>query len=165
MNRGIILFICFFLVWLGFSWPPDIQDAAFGIIVALFVSYAVKDMFSAKFRLFKNPRRYLWFLYYVVMLALGYLKAGLNIAWKIMQPTVPLNPGIVKIKTKLKNETALALLANSLTLSSDVLSVDIDKDGGFLYVHWLNVASEDADKATKIIADKFEKVLERIFEQ
>ena len=44
-------------------------------------------------------------------------------------------------------------------------SVDIDKENGVLYVHWLNVKSEDIDEATRLIAGKYEKILDRIFEE
>jgi len=45
------------------------------------------------------------------------------------------------------------------------LSVDVDKDNGFLYVHWIEVRHKDIEKATKSIVEKFERILKRIFEE
>jgi len=44
------------------------------------------------------------------------------------------------------------------------MTVDIDRDNGFLYIHWINVKAKDVDAATKIIVEKFEKILAKIFE-
>jgi len=164
LKSKFVLFILGLLVWLGLSWPIDVEDLGFGIIVAAFVAYVVGDMFEKKARLFAQPSRYIWFLYYVFLLVVGYFKAGCVVLLKVVQPEIPLKPGIVKVKTKLKNEIALTFLANSITLTSDALTVDIDKENGFLYAHWLDVVDEDVDKATQILVARFEKVLERIFE-
>ena len=76
---------------------------------------------------------------------------------------MPINPGIVKVKTRLKTESGIAALANSITLTPGTLTVDVTDDG-FLYVHWINVKAEDIEGATELIARKFEFFLEKIFE-
>jgi len=42
--------------------------------------------------------------------------------------------------------------------------VDIDKERGFLYVHWIDVKDKDIEGATRIIVERFERILRRIFE-
>jgi len=49
-------------------------------------------------------------------------------------------------------------------LTPGTLSVDVDKEKGYIYVHWIDVTSQDVKKATEIIAKRFERILERIFE-
>ncbi len=78
-------------------------------------------------------------------------------------PDLPIHPGIVKVKTTLRSEVGLTFLANSLTLKPGTMTVDIDKEKGFLYVHWADVKSQDIEKATDLIVRKFERVLMRIF--
>ena len=82
----------------------------------------------------------------------------------MLHPRLPINPGIVKIKTSLKSDTALTFLANSITLTPGTMSVDIDTERGVLYVHWINVRAEDIESATKLIAERFEKILRKIFD-
>ena len=91
-------------------------------------------------------------------------KANLDVAFRLLSPKLPIRPGIVKIKTNLKSDSGLTFLANSITLTPGTTTIDIDKENGFLYVHWLNVKSEDIDEATRLIAGKYEKILDRIFE-
>jgi multicomponent Na+:H+ antiporter subunit E len=76
---------------------------------------------------------------------------------------MPINPGIVKIKTRLKTDAGITALANSITLTPGTLTVDLTDDG-FLYVHWINVKSTDTEEATRLIAERFEYFLEKIFE-
>jgi multicomponent Na+:H+ antiporter subunit E len=117
-----------------------------------------------KVAVLKNFKRYLWFLYYIPLFIWECFKANLDGAWRVIHPDLPIRPGIVKVKAKLKSDAGLTFLANTITLKPGTMTVDIDKEGGFLYVHWVNVESQDIDKATKIIVEKFEKILMRIFE-
>ncbi|MBU3958792.1 MAG: Na+/H+ antiporter subunit E, partial [Candidatus Omnitrophica bacterium] len=67
-------------------------------------------------------------------------------------------------KTTLKSDTGLTFLANSITLTPGTMTVDIDPEHGFLYIHWIDVKDKDMQKATQIIVQRFERVLKRIFE-
>ena len=164
MKSRVILFIFGFLVWMGLSWPPDIQHALIGVIVAVFIAYMTGDMFVTRPHVFKHPQRYFWFLYYIPVFLWECFKANIDVAYRVIHPLVPIKPGIVKVKTKLKTDTALTFLANSITLTPGTLTVDIDKEKGTLYIHWIDVTNQDIDKATEIIVKKFERILERIFE-
>jgi multicomponent Na+:H+ antiporter subunit E len=164
MRSKFILFIVGFLIWLLLCWPPDYQHTFIGIIVAAIVAYFTGDLFTSRPHLFRHINRYSWFLYYIFIFSWECIKANIDVAKRVIHPFKPLNPGIVKVKTKLKNDTALTFLANSITLTPGTLTLDIDKTEGFLYVHWIDVKTKDIDKATKIVVERFEKILKRIFE-
>ncbi len=164
MKSRIVLFVVALLVWLLLSWVPDWQHFVIGVFVAGFVALVTGDMFVQRPHLFKHVERYFWFLYYIPIFLWECIKANIDVAYRVIHPDVPLNPGIVKVKTTLTSDTALTFLANSITLTPGTLSVDVDKEGGFLYVHWINVKRKDIEGATEIIVKKFEKILKRIFE-
>lgn len=164
MKSRVVLFIFAFLTWMGLTWPPDFQHAAIGIIVAIFIAYLTGDMFVNRPHIFSHPTRYFWFLYYVPVFIWECFKANIDVAYRVMHPFVPIKPGIVKVKTKLKADTALTFLANSITLTPGTLSVDIDKEKGLIYVHWIYVENQDIEKATEMIVKKFERILTRVFE-
>lgn len=160
----IILFGLAFMVWVSLVWPLDGQHALIGVFVAAFVAFMTGDMFVQRPHVFTHPRRYLWFLYYIPVFIWECFKANIDVAFRVGHPDMPIHPGIVKIKTNLKSETGLTFLANSITLTPGTLSVDIDKEKGYIYVHWINVKAQDVDKATKLVAEKFERILKEIFE-
>ena len=164
MKSKILLFVVALVVWLLLSWVPDWQHFVIGVFVAGFVAFVTGDMFVQRPHLFKHVERYFWFLYYIPIFLWECIKANIDVAYRVSHPDVPLNPGIVKVKTTLTSDTALTFLANSITLTPGTLSVDVDKEGGFLYVHWINVKRIDVEGATEIIVKRFEKILKRIFE-
>ncbi|MCM8801342.1 MAG: Na+/H+ antiporter subunit E [Candidatus Omnitrophica bacterium] len=160
----IILFIFLILMWLFVTWPTDLQHLIVGILVCGFVSFMIGDMFVKRPHVFKHLSRYLWFLYYIPLFIWECIKANLDVAYRVAHPDLPINPGIVKVKTDLKSDTALTFLANSITLTPGTMSVDIDAEKGYLYIHWINVKDKDIHKATEIIVARFEKILKRIFD-
>jgi multicomponent Na+:H+ antiporter subunit E len=103
-------------------------------------------------------------LYYLPIFIWECIKANFDVAYRVGHPDLPINPGIVKVKTSLKSDTGLTFLANSITLTPGTLSVDVDQEEGFLYVHWIDVKDKDIEKATKLIIGRFEPILKRIFE-
>lgn len=164
MKSRIILFIFGFATWLCLTWPINFQNAIVGAAVAAFVAFLTGDMFVRRPSHFKHPRRYLWFFYYVPLFLWECLKSNIDVALRVLSPRVRINPGIVKVKTTLKSDTGLTFLANSITLTPGTLCVDIDAEGGFLYIHWIDVKSKDINEASQLIVSKFENVLKRIFE-
>lgn len=164
MKSRIVLFILGLFVWLLLSWPVDFQHILVGIVIAAFVAFMTGDMFVQRPHLFMHIKRYFWFIYYVPLFFWECVKANLDVAYRVTHPALPIHPGIVKVKTTLKSETGLTFLANSITLTPGTLSVDVSRERGFLYVHWIDVKDKDVERATKIIVERFEKILRRIFE-
>ena len=164
MKSKTILFILALIVWLLLNWVPDWQHLVIGIFVALLVAHLQGDLFIKRAGHLTDIRRYGWFLYYIPIFLWECIKANVDVACRVGHPDLPIRPGIVKIKTRLKSDTGLTFLANSITLTPGTMCVDIDREGGYLYIHWIDVKDTDIDKATNIIAGKFEAILERIFE-
>ncbi|MFH1269998.1 MAG: Na+/H+ antiporter subunit E [Candidatus Omnitrophota bacterium] len=160
----IILFILALLIWLFLTWPADPQHLIVGVFICVFVSFVTGDMFVKRPHTFKQFTRYLWFLYYVPLFVWECIKANIDVAYRVSHPALPINLGIVKVKTTLKSDTGLTFLANSITLTPGTMSVDIDEENGFLYIHWIDVKEQDTQKATEIIVKRFEDILRRIFE-
>jgi multicomponent Na+:H+ antiporter subunit E len=160
----IILFILSLLIWSLLVWPPDAQHLVVGILVCGFVAFMTGDLFVKRPHVFRHASRYLWFLYYVPLFVWECIKANLDVAYRVGHPDLLINPGIVKVKTLLKSDTALTFLANSITLTPGTMSVDIDAENGILYIHWIDVKSQDIQKASEAIVKTFEDVLRRIFE-
>lgn len=164
MKSKIILFILGLSIWLLLTWPIDLQHAMIGVLVAGIVAILTGDMFIRKPSHFRNASRYLWFGYYIPLFFWECLKANIDVALLVLNPRLPINPGIVKVKTVLKSDTGLTFLANSITLTPGTFCIDIDADEGVLYIHWIDVKSQDTAEATQAIVSKFENILKKMFE-
>ena len=165
MMIKIIFFMLWFFIWMLLSWPPGTQDILMGIPVSAFVTFMTIDLLVEKSKPFKNPIKYLWFVYYIAIFLWECLKANIDVAYRVIHPGLPIRPGTVRVKTGLKSDVALTFLANSITLTPGTTTVDIDKYKGYIYIHWLCV-EKGYDKAAARLAvvEKFENILKRIFE-
>ncbi len=164
MKSKTVLFFFALIIWMLLTWPPDWQHFIIGLLVSLFIAFLTGDMFVNRPHLFKHLKRYLWFFYYIPIFIWECFKANIDVAYRVGHPDMPISPGIVKVKTKLKSDTGITFLANSITLTPGTMSVDIDRENGFLYIHWINVKNKDVEAATKDIVTTFETILEKIFE-
>jgi len=151
-------------LWLLLSFSLDLQHICIGIIVAFLVAYMMGDMFTNEPVKWFQPRRYFWFVFYLGVFIWECLKANIDVAIRVLHPKLPINPGIVRVKTSLKTETAITFLANSITLTPGTFSVDIDEEEGYLYIHWIDVKTKDIEEASRLIVKKFEQILKEVFE-
>ncbi len=166
--RRLVYFILAFIVWVFLTWPfaegrIDIQVVIAGLIASLIVAILFHEILPQEHIVFISPIRIFWALVYIPVFFYYVIKANLDVVYRALHPRMPINPGIVKIKTNLKTESGITALANSITLTPGTLTVDLTDDG-FLYVHWINVKSDDVEEATEFIARRFEWFLQRIFE-
>ncbi|MCM8773532.1 MAG: Na+/H+ antiporter subunit E [Candidatus Omnitrophica bacterium] len=164
MKSRTILLILGFVVWLLLTGSLDWQHLITGLIVSGFVAYLTGELFTQRPNLFFHPQRYFWFLYYIPVFLWECFKSNIDVALRVIHPNKPLNPGIIRVKTTLRSDTALTFLANSITLTPGTLTVDIDKENGYLYIHWIDIKTTDVDKATEMIVKRFERILKKIFE-
>ena len=165
MKRKLVLFCVAFVSWILLNWVPDWQHLAVGIAVSALTAILTGDLFISRPHLLSHPFRYWHFLvYYLPVFLWECFKANIDVAYRVLHPQLPISPGIVKVKTILKTDTALTFLANSITLTPGTLSVDIDKERSCLYVHWIEVKGKDVETATKQVVERFERILRKIFE-
>jgi multicomponent Na+:H+ antiporter subunit E len=164
VKKKILLFIFALIIWVLLCWSFDWQHLGAGMLVALLVTVVTGGLFITRPHVFRSPARYGWFLCYVPVFVWECFKANIDVAFRVLHPGLPIKPGIVKVKTRLRSESGLTFLANSITLTPGTLSVDIDPEAGVLYIHWINVETTDCEKASQVIVSKFENILEKIFE-
>jgi len=166
--RRLIYFVLAFAIWILLTWPfvegkIDLQVVVAGLIVSILVAVLFHEVLPKEHRIFVSPVRVFWFLVYVPVFLYYMVKANLDVLYRALHPKMPIRPGIVKIKTSLKSDSAITALANSITLTPGTMTVDVTDDG-FFYIHWINVKSEDVEQATKDISQTFEWFIKKIFE-
>jgi multicomponent Na+:H+ antiporter subunit E len=76
------------------------------------------------------------FIAYIPWLIEQIVLANIHVASLALRPKMPINPQVVKFKTKLETDISCVALANSITLTPGTITMDI-KDG-YYYVHGLS---------------------------
>lgn len=160
--KKIIEFIILIIIWLALTWSTAVPDLIAGVLVSIVAVLMFSNLFPKEISRILNPARFWWILVYLPVFFWQVIKSNFDVAYRVFHPEMPIRPGIVKVKTSLKSEIAKTFLANSITLTPGTLTVDcIDNH---LYVHWINIISEDPETETRIIVAKFERYLKKIFE-
>ncbi|UCF06838.1 MAG: Na+/H+ antiporter subunit E [bacterium] len=160
--KRFLYFLILLVIWLLLTWSLHWQDLVVGVVIALIAQLLLGDIFPVGVVRVFNPVRFFWLFTYTWVFFFYVIKANFDVAYRVLNLYMPIKPGIVKVRTKLQTDMARTFLANSITLTPGTLSVDMV--GDHLYIHWINIVSEDPEKETEIIVRRFEKLLERIFE-
>ena len=116
----IVLILFSFTIWLILTWTLNLQHIIGGAIVSVIVGITFGNLFvSTPSKVFQF-QRWFWFIVYIPIFVWEMAKANFDVAYRVIHPLMPINPGIVKVKTKLKSEMGKAFLANSITSSSTI---------------------------------------------
>ena len=75
-----------------------------------------------------SPARLYHFVRYTGVFAVELVRANINMLRYVYAPRIDINPGIVKIKTRLKTPVGRLALANSIALTPGSLVIDIEGD-------------------------------------
>lgn len=152
----LVLFVSY-IALAGF----DLQELLLGVVVSVALTFILAK--HVNFTLdYRFPVRLIVFIFaYVPLFVLQLILSNIDVAFRVLSPKIPLNPGFVRIKTDLKGDFAKLTLANSITLTPGTLSVDIQDDN--IYVHTVDVKGKSEEENKEIISSKFEKVLGVVF--
>jgi multicomponent Na+:H+ antiporter subunit E len=158
LKGKLVLLVLLLAVWAALAYPLDQQELAVAAIVALIILVLPLGSAGVFGELRTSPRALVYGVAYVFVFLAELLKANIDVAFRVLRPELPIRPGIVRVRTNLQSRLGRMLLANSITLTPGTITVDTD--GEVFYVHWINVAGEDIEDATKRIVAKFERYLE-----
>ena len=136
-------------VWIGLTHSLDPQELLVGVIASLGVAYFFGG--NAPLHLGTILLKYARFTPIFIK---ALIQSNLQVARIVLTPSLPVNPGIVKLKTRLKNDYDKLLLANAITLTPGTITLDLD--GEDIYIHVLNLKTKDKATLQKEIIEGFE---------
>ncbi len=155
---GLFLFVLLFAFWLLLTGSLDPAELIAGFVVALVVTLISRPHLSIFNGLRLTPSALPAFLAYVGIFLVALLRANLDVARRVLSPSLPLRPALVEVRTSLKSPLGRLILANSITLTPGTLTVDVGEDT--LLIHWIDAPPEiDIDGATQAITQQFERYL------
>ena len=158
--KYVTTFITLLVVYL-FLTSFQIEEVILGSIVSAVLSVILVKYLDFKID-WKFPVRLLKFLFiYIPVFIWKLILANLDVARRVLSPKIPLNPGIVKVKTGLKGDLGKLTLANSITLTPGTLSIDVEED--YIFVHTVDVKGKNESENQANISGSFEKILGGIF--
>jgi len=161
IKNQLAIFFVLMIIWILINNSFDLEIFGVGFILSLSLAFIFGRRTNVLDEFKFTPKAFFYTGVYLLVFFWDLVKSNIHVALIVLKPSLPINPGIVKTKTVLKSKMARMILTNSITLTPGTLTVDIEDD--ILYIHWIDVKSEDIDVATEKIVKKFEKILVKIY--
>ncbi|NOQ27371.1 MAG: hypothetical protein GQ564_18570 [Bacteroidales bacterium] len=161
IKNQLAIFFVLMIIWILINNSLDLEVLGVGFILSLSLAFIFGRRTNVLDEFKFTPKAFFYTGVYLLVFFWDLVKSNIHVALIVLKPSLPINPGIVKTKTVLKSKMARMILTNSITLTPGTLTVDIEDD--ILYIHWIDVKSEDIDVATEKIVKKFEKILVKIY--
>ncbi len=159
--RIVITFFFLMSGWVIFTGDSDSRSLLLGATFSFVIALITYDYFVDETEVFLKdilPRPDLMLLYLIILIWKVYI-ASFDVAYRVI--TMKINPGEIRVRTRLRSELARVLLANSITITPGTLTIDLKDD--YLYVHWLESKGTSTLYAGELIKGSFERLLRRIF--
>jgi multicomponent Na+:H+ antiporter subunit E len=139
--KSVIQFVLLLGLWLLISGHYDFFHISMGFFSALMVVllnirlrkyyFFEEELTEARARIngtFTVQPRFLRVFFYIPWLIWQIVVASLQVAAVVLNPRMPIDPALVRFKTKFPNTSAKVILGNSITLTPGTITIRIKKD-------------------------------------
>ena len=147
-------------LWLGWmllnSWSWG--HAILGLVLTVLLPLTTRP-FCPNLPRLRNYRRLFRFIGVVLW---DIVTANLTVAKLILGPSSGFRPGFFEMPLDVTDETVIAVLANTISLTPGTVSADVSEDRRTLLVHTLDL--EDEQATIELLKNRYERALREIFE-
>lgn len=136
-----------------------------GLLFGGLVVIVCQLLFAPRLKLFRDlrydPGSAYAFLCFCGAFSQSLFSSNIDVAMRVINPRLPIAPGILEIKTALKADLAIMLVSYAITLTPGTIMIETRDDS--LFVHAINVDSVEAVDAIKATISRYERFLSRMF--
>lgn len=159
-NSAIQMAILILLIYLALTGNMELANIVVGALIGAGISLLVRPK-QLSFDWKRLPFTLWSILRYLGLLLIDMVKSAVQVGRLLLNPDLPIKPGVVAIETGCQSELGSALSAHAITLTPGELVLGMD-DQGILYVHCLD-ASQSANYAEEAQQLR-QELLSKIFE-
>jgi multicomponent Na+:H+ antiporter subunit E len=147
-------------LYLALTGNLALNNVIVGILIAVAVALLLRPSRSPV-ELRRVPRSLLALLQYAGLLAYDIIRSGAGVARVVLDPKLPIKPGILAIPSECETELGIALSSHALSVTPGELVVGTDHQGT-LYVHCLDAshAAETIQEAQLLRRRLLSRILE-----
>ncbi len=158
--RAIVLFLVLLAFWLLLSARLNPVFLAMGVGSAALIAWLTHPLVDKVLGPELGPRvllRRAWhYVVYLVWLVGRIVPAGVQVAYHVLHPRLPIDPGVLRFRTTLHSPVARTMLANSITLVPGTMTIEVDGDEFAVHAFIPSAADDLASaKLQNRIADIF----------
>jgi multicomponent Na+:H+ antiporter subunit E len=151
LQWGAVLFIA----WVGLTNSFHYQELFAGVMITAVIVWLTIPAETAT-----RQWSVLGLLAYFPIFLHALVLANIDVAMRVLNPKLPINPGIVRVPTQLTTPYQRLILANSITLTPGTITLEMDNED--VYIHWLAVEDGDPEQNGETIKGAMERGIMRI---
>ncbi|WP_255196762.1 Na+/H+ antiporter subunit E [Halorarius litoreus] len=106
-----------------------------GLAVGMPVAYVLRQFYQPEFTMGRTVQAAPWAVRYVAVFMYELLTANVDVAYRVLRPSMPIDPDIIAVPLRVESDAAVTTIANSITLTPGTLTMDHDSETNTLYVH------------------------------
>ena len=141
----------FFLIWLLLSASFNLFHVGLGLVAAFGVAWLNTDRSASRFTILRL--RIVWYFLWLVG---RILQSGFHLSVLILHPALPIDPKLIRYRTKLREEAGIVLLGNSITLTPGTITAELTSQD--LVVHAM-----DDNSAADVTSQRLEQQIDGLF--
>jgi len=165
LSKFLLLLLFVFSLWILYTTSFEISELFLGLVVSIGISAAAYRLFPAKSIPSDFPLRILKFFVYLPVLIFKMITANIDVARRVLSPSLPIKPGLVELSLELNGNLSRLVLSNSITLTPGTLTLEVNTESNTVLVHVIDVGeSPDKAKLALKIVKPFEKRIRGVFE-
>ncbi len=135
----ILQFFVLFAFWLLLSGRYQAKYIIIGAVSAALVTFLTNDLFYSALQRNALPgiktrqvlRQIGNFILYIPWLVLQIILANVQVAYLVLHPRMPIEPGLLLFRTRMRKGIAQVTLANSITLTPGTITTSLE-DGNYI---------------------------------
>ena len=106
-----------------------------GLAVGVPIAYATRSFYGDTYEPGRIASAIPYALLYVLLFLRELLTANLDVAYRVLSPSMPIEPEVVAVPLRVESDLAITTIANSITLTPGTLTMDYEGSSNTLYVH------------------------------
>ena len=139
----VLQFVILFAFWLILSGHFQVKYILIGAFSAGLVTFLTNDLFYAALRYGERVEPGIYSVFIQILRFVAYLPwllsriimANVQVAYLVLHPKMPIDPGFLIFQTRMRKGIAQVTLANSITLTPGTITVSLEK--GRYIIHTL----------------------------
>ena len=153
----LLIIVPLLFIYLELSSNFELSNIVVGLIIVTGIAKFVRPQhLPSDWR--RLPSSVFALVRYLVILVYDVIASGIQVARVVLDPALPIKPGIVSIPSQCDSEMGTALSAHAITLAPGEMVVEIDEKG-VMYTSCLDTTNsekyvEDAQKMRKDLLQK-----------
>jgi len=149
VRRWPVIGVVLAVLWLfvrGVTLAPDriVAELLTGLAFGVPIAFLLRRFYVKRIDIGSSIRSAPAAVIYVVLFLWELITANVDVAYRVLAPSMPIEPAVIEIPLRVETDAAITTIANSITLTPGTLTMDYDEETNTLYVHTISGADREA---------------------